>query len=51
MNMFGEGGSEDAVGNALVIADNSSSSFKLKFAMINHGYTFPIESMFMEGLQ
>jgi hypothetical protein len=34
---------ENIVGNSLIIAENSTSSFKLKYAMINHGYSFSVE--------
>lgn len=30
-------------GNAFAVADNNPSSFKLKYSMINHKYSFPIE--------
>lgn len=40
--------SEDFIvqGNALIIAHNSSSEFKLKYCLINHAYTCSIEQIF-----
>ena len=38
-------------GNALMVAESTASSFKLKYAMINHGYNFSIENIFMETIQ
>lgn len=39
------------VGPALAVAESSASSFRLKYAMISHRYTFPIEQVFVENVQ
>jgi len=38
-------------GNTLIVAENSASSFKLKYAMINHRFNISIEHIFMENVE
>lgn len=49
----GEQAAEEATvtGTALAVAESSASSFRLKYAMIGHRYTFPIEQVFVENVQ
>jgi hypothetical protein len=38
-------------GNAMLIAHNSSSEFKLKYALINHNYSSSIEIIMMQSIE
>jgi len=45
----GQGGSDAQInGNAVVVAENSRCSFKLKYPLINHRFSQAIESIFAE---
>lgn len=46
--MFDAADQDSVNGNALVVADNSLTSFKLKYALINHGYGCSVEHIFMQ---
>lgn len=49
----GASAGEDFVvqGNALIVAHNSSSEFKLKYPLINHAYTCSIEQIFSSTIE
>jgi hypothetical protein len=38
-------------GNCLIVANNASSEFKLKYSLINHSHGQPIEQMFIATIE
>ena len=47
---LGGAGEGAARGNALIIAHNSSTEFKLKYPLIAHSYSGPIEPIYVQTI-